>query len=196
MIDFITPVYRNDDAAGAAAHNIFGEWWRAHCLPTLFQHPSSFWMHEPTATWPDGKLQRQMHAAHCPSARPRPPPTPSAVCVTGPTLRLKGGQTALITLVNNLTKPVEPAGLAVPLNGFAHAADTNLHNHGLHTSPGGKGGGRWIGGRQARGIRQHRERAAQPAPPCACLTPTRSPALPARCRRRLTGRGGHLQRPR
>ncbi|KAI7841496.1 hypothetical protein COHA_004889 [Chlorella ohadii] len=77
MIDFITPVYRNDDAAGAAAHNIFG-----------------------------------------------------------PTLRLKGGQTALITLVNNLTKPVEPAGLAVPLNGFAHAADTNLHNHGLHTSPG------------------------------------------------------------
>ncbi|PSC67257.1 HAD-superfamily subfamily IIA hydrolase [Micractinium conductrix] len=54
----------------------------------------------------------------------------------GPTLRLRGGDTAVINLLNNLTKPAGEDKAALPLNGFTHVSDTNLHGHGIHAETG------------------------------------------------------------
>lgn len=62
----------------------------------------------------------------------------------GPTLRVRQGDVLRISLRNNLTRPVPPPGAPpAPLNAFSHAADTNLHAHGMHAWT---GGWVWVGG--------------------------------------------------
>ena len=109
----------------------------------------------------------------------------------GPTLRLRGGDTAVINLLNNLTKPAGEDKAALPLNGFTHG--------------GAEGGG---GLRRARRLLQGCAAAAGrqagrpplthpsllclrlpqcPTPTCTATASTPKQGWPRRRRRRSTG---------
>ena len=62
--------------------------------------------------------------------------------LVGPTLRVKGGDTMYITVVNDLPESVDTNGKPIPCpmqhNNMVQALNTtNLHTHGLHVSPSG-----------------------------------------------------------
>lgn len=59
------------------------------------------------------------------------------VSLRGPTMRVRQGEVLTINLRNNLTRPGGESHAG--LNGFTHVADTNMHVHGMHSYPGGRG---------------------------------------------------------
>ena len=100
MADFTTPVYRNDRDGTV---NVFGA--RRRCCVGALLAPA-----QPAPLLAPPRLPRQ--------------PAAPAPLRAAPTIRVRGGDVIKIDLRNNLTRPAEPAGTVVPLNGFAHSADT------------------------------------------------------------------------